>query len=298
MAERTEWIKKKRRTIRASTTKLLSRIEEEVSKELPDCDKLREMLSILSAKEDSLTDLDKGIEDETPTDELEAEIASTQDYQEHILLWKARASRLIQRERDTVSARVSNASLSSARSPSQQTVKLPKLVIEKYGGEVSRWQEFWSQYETAIHNNETLCKKEKFTYLKSYLTGAAARAVTGLTITDANYDAAIEMLQKRFGRKDIVVSAHMSKLLNLTPVKKSTDIVALRHLYDECEIQIRSLESLGVHSDTYGCLLCPVLLQLIPEDIALAYTRKSDNSSEWKVLELVQFLSKELNCPN
>lgn len=61
---------------------------------------------ILSTKEDSSTDLDKDNEDATPMDELEKEIASAQDYQERILLWKARASRVIQRERDTVSVRV------------------------------------------------------------------------------------------------------------------------------------------------------------------------------------------------
>ena len=171
---------------------------------------------------------------------------------------------------------------------------MPKLVIEKYSGEISQWQEFWSQYEIAIHDNDALCKREKFTYLRSYLTGAAARAVAGLTMTDDNYDAAVELLQNRFGRKDILVSAHMSKLLNLSPVKRSSDVAALRHLYDECEIQIRSLESLGVHSDTYGCLLCPVLLQLIPEDLALAYTRRSDPSGEWKVLELIRFLQNEV----
>lgn len=55
-------------------------------------------------------------------------------------------------------------------------------------------------------------------------------------MTDGNYDAAVELLQNRFGRKDIVISAHMSKLLNWTPVKKkSSDVVALRHLYDERE---------------------------------------------------------------
>ncbi len=85
-----------------------------------------------------------------------------------------------------------------------------------------------------------------------------------------------------------------SKLLNLTPVRKSSDVAALRNLYDECEIQIRSLKSLGVHSDTYGCLLCPVLMQLLPEDIALAYTRKSDSNGEWKVQDLIQFLEREV----
>lgn len=113
-------------------------------------------------------------------------------------------------------------------------------------------------------------------------------------MTDGKYDAAGELLKNRFGRKDIVISAHTSKLLNLAPVKRSSDVSAFRQLYDECEIQIQSLESIGVHSDTYHCLLCPVLLQLIPEDIALAYTRKSDPNGECKVPELIHFLQNEV----
>ncbi|CAL9705016.1 unnamed protein product [Knipowitschia caucasica] len=297
MTEGLERLKRKRATIRAATTRLLTRLEDEVGKERPDSDKLREFLAVLSSKEDSLLDLDKGIEDVTPTDDLDTEISSTMDYMDRVLTWKVRATTTIGHQetiRDTPRVRVSDGSSGSFTSQSRQTVKLPKLMITKYDGEISQWQEFWSQYETAIHRNEVLCKTDKFTYLRSYLTGAAARTIAGLTMTDANYDAAIELLQSRFGRKDIVISAHMSKLLNLTPVKRSSDVTALRHLYDECEIQIRSLESLGVQSDTYGCLLCPVLLQLIPEDIALAYTRQPNVTNEWKVPELIQFLQNEV----
>lgn len=142
------------------------------------------------------------------------------------------------------------------RWPEKQSVKLPKLVIDKFTGEISKWQEFWSQYEAVIHSNEALCKKEKFTYLKTYLADAVAKAVSGLTLTDSNYDAAIEMLQNRCGRKDIVISAHMSKLLNLTPVKRSSDVNVLRSLYDECEIQIRSLESLTCMAVFYALCYC------------------------------------------
>lgn len=90
-------------------------------------------------------------------------------------------------------------------------VTLPKLSIKPFNGEVCIWQEFWDQYEAAIHDNQDFSKTERFTYLKSYLVGSAARAVAGLKITDSNYDTAIDMLKKRFGRKDLVVSAHMSK---------------------------------------------------------------------------------------
>ncbi|GBM14250.1 hypothetical protein AVEN_167331-1 [Araneus ventricosus] len=38
-------------------------------------------------------------------------------------------------------------------------------------------------------------------------------------------------------------------------------------MYDELQIQVRSLESLGVAADTYSSLLCPIGLQKIPEEL-------------------------------
>lgn len=57
-------------------TKLLTRIEEDVSNDEHNCDKLCEMLSVLSTKEESLMDLDKGIKDETLMEGLEEEITA------------------------------------------------------------------------------------------------------------------------------------------------------------------------------------------------------------------------------
>ncbi|KAK0150106.1 hypothetical protein N1851_009131 [Merluccius polli] len=242
--------KRKRRTIRSSTTRLLNQIDGEVSKRDPDIGRVREMLAVLSAKEDSLRELDRIAEEHTSLDDVEAEIELAEDYRERIM--KTRAHQVIQAH-ETVSrddprpAWLSDVSANTAGSQrSNPTVRLPKLMIEKFNGDVSLWQEFWSQYETAIHSNDALCNREKFTYLKTYLAGTAAKAVAGLTLTDSNDDAAVDILRSRFGRKDLIVNAHMSKLLNLTPVKKSSDVSALRQLYDDCEIQIRSLESLGV----------------------------------------------------
>ncbi|KAL0152239.1 hypothetical protein M9458_051962 [Cirrhinus mrigala] len=86
----------------------------------------------------------------------------------------------------------------------------------------------------------------------------------------------------------------MTKLLNLCPVKKSHDITALRQLYDECEVHIHSLQSLGVASEAYESLLCPVLLQMIPDDITLQYSRQRGTSDEWKVSKVMEFLQKEI----
>ena len=151
------------------------------------------------------------------------------------------------------------------------------------------------QFETAVHQNSNLTKTDKFSYLRSYLTGAAGNVVAGLPLTEANYDNAIQLLHNRFGRKDLVINAHMTKLLNLNPVKNASDIKALRYLYDNCEIQIRSLASMGVVSNTYGSLLCPILMKLTPEEMTLEFSRQKDEDDVWKVEELMNFIQKEVD---
>ncbi|XP_056094778.1 uncharacterized protein LOC130073406 [Rhinichthys klamathensis goyatoka] len=290
MAERLERLLRKRRAVRGSTTRLLQDVETEVGKEDPIVDRLCELLALLSAKEETLLELNREIQECTEMDDLENEVVNAEEYGERVVSAKARVQRVTQRIRESTNSRPCDAV------PLQrgQTVKLPKLIISKFSGEISLWQDFWNQFETAIHRNDALSKTEKFNYLKTYVTGAASKAIAGLMLTDSNYDHAIDLLQNRFGRKDLLINTHMTKLLNLCPVKKSHDVSALRQLYDECEVQIRSLESLGVASEAYGSLLCPVLLQMIPDDITLQYSRQRGTSDEWKVSEVMEFLQKEI----
>ncbi|GFU72017.1 reverse transcriptase domain-containing protein [Trichonephila clavipes] len=133
------------------------------------------------------------------------------------------------------------------------------------------WLGFWNKFQNS--KNETLTKVDKFSYLKSLL-GVAGNVVNGFALSDDNYDNALILLKERFGRKEIVVSAHMPKLLNLYPVKDSNNVTGLRKLYDNCKIQIRSLESLNVTSGMYGHLQQPILLKLLPEDLVLDFNRK------------------------
>lgn len=126
MTEGLERLKRKRSTIRTATTKLLTRLEDEVGKESPDMDRLREFLSVLSSKEEILLDLDKRIEDETSIEDLDTEITNSQDYTDRILIWKVRTTNVIglqETATDTLRARVSDVNNGSFSSQSKQTVK-------------------------------------------------------------------------------------------------------------------------------------------------------------------------------
>ena len=84
--------------------------------------------------------------------------------------------------------------------------KLPKLMLNKFNGNPRRWQEWWDSFCVTVHDNSAISSVEKFTYLGSLVEGSAAMAISGLQLTSANYDAALEVLKERFARKQIIVN--------------------------------------------------------------------------------------------
>ena len=123
-------------------------------------------------------------------------------------------------------------------------------------------------------------------------------ALEGLTLTDANYDEAIEILQKRFGNKQLIVNKHMEQLLAIEGVNSQHDTKGLRHLYDVVESNVRSLKSLGVNAESYGSLLSPVLMNKLPSELKLIVSRKFKESNDWDFAELLKLIEEEVQATN
>ncbi|GFT50985.1 integrase catalytic domain-containing protein [Nephila pilipes] len=112
-------------------------------------------------------------------------------------------------------------------------------------------------------------------------------------LTESNYDAALELLRTRFGQKNLLINAHLGSLLSITPIKNTSDTNSLRKLYDRAETEIRNLESLGINSESYGNLLTPILLKVLPSDLTLEFCRKN-KSDNWDLKALLEFLGEEI----
>ena len=93
--------------------------------------------------------------------------------------------------------------------------KLPKLHINKFSGDVTRFRSFWESFDSAVYKNPTLLAIDKFNYLKALLEGQAASAIQGLSLSESNYGAALELLQQRIGWTQQILSAYMDELLKL-----------------------------------------------------------------------------------
>ena len=62
-------------------------------------------------------------------------------------------------------------------------IKLPKLTLRKFNGDITNWITFWDSYESTIHLNPELSAVDKFNYLTSLVEKTAAETIAGLSVT-------------------------------------------------------------------------------------------------------------------
>lgn len=108
----------------------------------------------------------------------------------------------------------------STMNPYQPQVRLPKLTIKRYNGDLTKWLPFWDSFQSSVHDNPTLSNIDKFNYLTSFLESSAADAIAGLSITSANYEEASSTLKKCFGNTQSIVNKHMDSLLSIQAVTR------------------------------------------------------------------------------
>ena len=140
----------------------------------------------------------------------------------------------------------------SSMTASSPCVKLPKLSLKKFNGDLTKWMTFWDTFESAVHNNPALMSIDKFSYLTSLLESTASEAVAGLTLTAANYDEAVATRKRRFGSKQLIINRHMDLLLHLEPVTSQHNLKGPRQIFDVVESNVRGLRALGVPASSYG----------------------------------------------
>nr|XP_042912957.1 uncharacterized protein LOC122272975 [Parasteatoda tepidariorum] len=219
-----EITKAKRTTVRKLTAQLINQIDAKLkSADEIDEQDLRDDYENLIEKSSELKQLDSVIESSLTLEQVEKEVTNNEECKTKCLKYSKRILRYLE-TKCKVNPTLNephNRSLDTSLSENlknQCSIKLPKLVIEPFSGDPKQWNSFWNSFSCSIDKNEYISKEEKFSYLKSYLTGQAANVVTGFELSSANYDNCIKILKDRFGKRDIIINAFMNKILSLEEV--------------------------------------------------------------------------------
>ena len=147
----------------------------------------------------------------------------------------------------------------------------------------------------AVHQNSSISKIDKFNYLNSLLEGAAARTLQSMQLTEDNYDAAVEILQARFGDPQQIIARHMEELLLRLPDCTLDKPSSSRNLYNKLNAHIRRLTHFGMDLKDYRGLLISVVMSKMPDDVRLHIAR--ENKGEiWKMDKLLEMIRVEVEA--
>ncbi|CAF1104794.1 unnamed protein product [Didymodactylos carnosus] len=172
-------------------------------------------------------------------------------------------------------------------STTSTNVKLPRLDLIKFNGDVMKWQEFWDSFSSAVHDNRSLQPVEKMNYLKAQLDGEAKNAIMGLALTNETYDIAVRLLKERFGQTQTVINAHYSALMDLAPAPDQT--YKLRRVVDAIECHLHALKALDedINHRHFGSLI----MSKLPKEVVfhLEENRGNENWDVEKVRERLRY---------
>ena len=149
--------------------------------------------------------------------------------------------------------RLSKAYQESAKSISEENhsestgsgVRLPKLSVPTFDGNLLYWRPFWDQFCTSVHKRLHLSNAEKLVYLQYALKdGSAKSIIDGLSQSGEEYEEAVECLVARFDRPRLLHQTHVKMIIDSPSVRDGTG-KELRRLHDVTQQHVRALRALG-----------------------------------------------------
>ena len=95
----------------------------------------------------------------------------------------------------------------SDSSPSTHGVRLPKLDVPMFNGDILKWITFWEQFTVAVHDRTHLSNAEKLAYLRHSLKDGATKGIIVINT--------MKRLRDRFNRPKLIHEAHVQKIIEI-----------------------------------------------------------------------------------
>ncbi|GFQ81513.1 uncharacterized protein TNCT_625891 [Trichonephila clavata] len=142
----TEALKIIRALVRRAAIEITNTIKIELERENESNNLIEELLAKLFDKEKQLENFDKEITILTKIDDLVKEVEKQQKYRDNIVTCKVHTNKILNKK-ETESRNDPNA---SSRSEQYSSFKLPQLQIPHFDGNILKFSDFYSRFETAI----------------------------------------------------------------------------------------------------------------------------------------------------
>ena len=194
---------------------------------------------------------------------------------------------------DDILTRLVNVLEKKSSGTHSSAMKLPTIHLEKFDGDVMNWVHWWPRYEATIHKRSDLSDKEKFLYLQSYLTDAAAKQLWGAGPDTLPYKTALDILFKKFADKVLLTTAYCDQLRKIPFPRSEKDIPGIRNFVDEVKKYMNCLKEFKMGPAEYSLTTMSHYRLHMPQGLLDFIADKHDkNISSFNLEEFITALSK------
>jgi hypothetical protein len=276
--------KRKRTTVKSKITRIESFV-----KSFKDGDDLCQLESRIPHLENAFKEFEQ-YQDEIEQFEFEEDDNTREEVEIQYHNTVAKIKNLTSKVKSPSASNSHNNSGGNNQSSPELAVKLPALNLPQFSGSYTEWLPFYDTFNSLINNNANLNNCQKFHYLKSCLKGEASATIESLTISTDNYNAAYELLIKRYNNIRLIAQEHVLAIIN-SPVISKANHVSLRKLLNDITTNIEALRVQKQAVDHWDCLIVPLICE------KLDYTSRKEwqtklNTDIPKLKDLLEFLGK------
>lgn len=186
-------LERERRAIRNSFKKTKKELEDALNANPTDKTVIDALMLVLTSDYEKLNEVstkifDKMQEDNVGEDDLDSEMHATKGCNKDLAVLSTKVTSPATAVPDDIASQVSFAS------PSQgyHKIKLSKIELQKYDGDLKKWLGWWSQFQK-IHTNQDLDDADKIQYLNQHMVPKPIRLWISL-------DCAVQTIPKQSRR--------------------------------------------------------------------------------------------------
>ena len=178
----------------------------------------------------------------------------------------------------------------TAPTSSHEGVKLPKLDVPSFDGNILNWKTFWDQFCISVHNRSNLSDSEKLVYLlQSLKDGPAKRSIEGLSRSGECYAEATDCLKLRYDRPRLFHQKHVRIILEAPPLKDG-DGKELHKLHYTIQQHTQALKAMDC--EPLGLFLTSVIELKLDTTTLFEWQKHSqDTLSMPHYLDLLEFIN-------
>ncbi|XP_059061600.1 uncharacterized protein LOC131854487 [Achroia grisella] len=165
--------------------------------------------------------------------------------------------------------------------------KLPAIEMPIFTGNYIEYIACSSSFYTSlIHNDSTLDNIQKLYYLN--LKNEPYDLIKNLPLTANSYDKARQLLEDRYNNRYRIINEHISQLLDLPALVKST----FRNFVANLKQSIVALQNLDVKIETWDPIVICILNRKLDSYTAQSYQLERDAAEEHSVNNFIEYLEK------